>query len=220
MQVIIVTTSYLLIQYVIVYNTPQISDPYIWRRAAIFGMWSSVISSIGIINMNKYIGVLKYILNSKINPIISLILMILPTTTFGLLAFPLSYFCSILLGINVSGINFDFIVNFIFMYINTVIISLLMALILLKSPNGMIYESILVGPITILSGIFTIPFITNNQLILSIINPIFIPITNLLGGSQNPLLAIFPGLVFFILFIWLAQKLIYQIRVTGEWEAF
>lgn len=214
------TLSLVLMQYIIAYSTDSLSDTTIWIRAGIFGMWGTTITAAGIITFQKFMGTLPYILNGKVSEFQSISALILPCSSFGLLAFPVSYIACFILGIEVTVISFEMIVALLFLYTGAVSYSLFIAPMFVLTRNAILYEQVINIPILLISGIFSIDFISENVLnVTQYINPLTAPIRYLMGYSEELIIpSIVAQVIWFSMAYIAGSYILKQVKQSGKIE--
>lgn len=158
--VFVTTISYVMIQHVAAYAVYDLANPNIWLRAGIIGTWAAGTLTAGVIPFQKYQGTLPYVLDSRSRrgDAFSLSTLIIPAACFGLLAFPISFLTSVLLGINVvNGHFFALLFGILGLWASVILLNFVVAGTFVLTPNAMLYEGLLMAPILIGSGIYQIP---------------------------------------------------------------
>lgn len=184
------TISLLCLQYLAAYAGGALADPYVWRRAAIFGLWSCGTTACGSIGFQRSQGTLLYLLNTKTSDQVSLAAVIVPAASFGLLCFPLAYVLAWGLGLERSlGQGWTFLLTVIALWAGAVVLDLAIAGLFVLTPRALVYEEVVTLPLLFLSGLFELP---GKWQLLEVIGryllPIAVPIQALTRGeSLSPL---------------------------------
>jgi ABC-2 type transport system permease protein len=156
--------------------------------------------------------------------LVNLLALISAPASFGLLAYPVTYLTAgILNGFHfekVEGVYFLFIVMF---WLAASVITYFIAEISLLSRNAMVYETLFVTPVMILSGLFQLN-ISGNQVLQGVqaLIPISFPVQLLTGEISLSLLRFVIWLL--VLLVWLLiayaifRSLLYKIRIQGKVE--
>ncbi len=180
------TISFTSIEFVLasIYNSDLVNN--IWLTGGVFGFWNLCVTSAGSINFQKRQQTLTYLLNNEVSDIESILALLIAPSTFGLLAFPISYVYSIILGNYPPEITVSSFVALLLLYIGGIILSLQIASVFILTKNAIIYEKLLVVPILIISGLLVLPNNLSDYLqIFEYIIPISIPIKYLIFGYEN-----------------------------------
>lgn len=200
-----VSTSMVLLQYIVTYGN-NINTEDVWIRSGIFGMWAISTTAAGYISFQKYQGTLPYLLNNPVSDKVSLLALLLPITTFGLLAFPISYILSFLLGMGHGDISLQTLGAIAMTYTGSLIVSFIIAGIFIFTRDAIIYEQIINIPLLLLSGIFGFPIYSD---LISTLSSKMIPMSSsiqyLLGIRDtfllDSLLSQFIWLIFLNIFV-------------------
>ena len=136
-------------------------DPQtLWLRSGIIGMWTSSISSAGILGFERYKGTLVHLVSARINPIRPLAAVVSAAATFGIVALPLAWATWALVSRTsgfdtaVDAITFGrLVLAVLLLWIGCLSITFVIAGIFVLTPNAISYEDLLVQPILIVSGI-------------------------------------------------------------------
>lgn len=192
--------------------------------AGLFGMWSSAVTSAGILHFQRNQGVLVYLVNGSRQVSTNLIALISSASTFGLVAFPLAYIASGLLNMGnfptISAIKLCYILLF---WIGTLPITYTIAEIFLLTKNAFVYEGLFVTPILIFSGLFgnSTGVLGHIEWVSNVI-PITFPIHLLVDNTRISFLSVIIWLIvlsLWLLLSWLAlKKILFKVRVTSELE--
>ncbi|RLK62866.1 multidrug ABC transporter permease [Atopobacter sp. AH10] len=216
------TVSLLLLQYLAAYAGGTLDDPYLWRRAAVFGLWSCGTTACGSIGFQRSQGTLLYLLNNRISDQLSLAAVVIPAASFGLLPFPLAYLLGSIMGLNVSIASFlAFVGAVLALWIGAVILDLAIAGIFVLTPRALVYEDIVTLPILFFSGLFHLP---GKWMIVEKIGhfviPISLPIQWLTSSGRFSFVDL--AAYFFSLFLWgagsiiLSRYLFREARKSGQ----
>ncbi len=200
------TLSFTSIEFVMasIYNSDLVRN--IWLAGGVFGFWNLCVTSAGSINFQKRQQTLTYLVNNEVSDLESILSLLIAPATFGLLAFPISYVYSIMLGNYPSEMSLSIILAIILLYIGGIILSLLIASVFILTKNAIIYEKLLVVPILIISGLLVLPNdLSNNLNMFEYIVPISAPIKYLIFGQNHFILKsiisiLISGGITFILF--------------------
>lgn len=212
------TLSVVLLQYIVLYSSNSTTDSIIWLRSGIFGMWSIAVTSAGIIGFQRYQGTLPYLLNNQISDQVSMFGLVISTTHLGILAFPLSYLFTLLLGIDNMSITPIMMLAIFLLYIGCAIMSFLIAFIFVLTKNAIIYEPLITIPVLIVSGIFSLGnTIDRFMSVFAWLIPIASPIKLILGYSNSFILqSVSSILIFSIISFTLSFRIIKKARVDGK----
>lgn len=223
--VITSTISILMLKYVAAYADNQLLNSQDVIGAGIFGMWSSAVTSAGILHFQRSQGVLVYLVNSPTNTFTNIIALVSSASTFGLTALPLSY---ILTGILNNGyfpvISIIQIGLILLFWFSALPITYVVAEIFLLTKNAFIYEELFVIPVLIFSGLLSInkPLIVYTDS-LSFLIPITYPVHLLMGYTNltviNTILWVLTLSVWLLAAYVIFKKIMLKIRITGELEA-
>ncbi|MDR2660855.1 MAG: multidrug ABC transporter permease [Lactobacillaceae bacterium] len=221
--VFVTTISYVLIQYVAAYSVNGLNDKNIWLRAGIIGIWSAGTSAAGVISYQRFQGTLAYILDSIKTESVSLATLIMPAASFGLLAFPIAFISSTILGINISGISWLLVLGVILLWFSVILLDFVVAGLFVLTPNAFLYEGLLLVPVLIGSGLYDLPNkYTYIVEILSYFLPMNTPIKLILHPEQvsiiNFIQMIFIAIVWLVLARFLLKLSLKRLRVTGDME--
>ncbi|MDO4680605.1 MAG: multidrug ABC transporter permease [Aerococcus sp.] len=152
------TISLLFLQYLAAYAGNSLSDPYLWRRAAIFGLWSCGTTACGSIGFERAQGTLLYLLNNRVSDRVSLAAVIVPAASFGLLCFPLAFGVGSLLQLNktISSV-WQLLFWMGALWIGAMILDFAIAGLFVLTPRALVYEEIVTLPLLFGSGLFQLP---------------------------------------------------------------
>lgn len=150
------TLSFFLIQYLAAYASQQLDSSQLWLRAGIFGLWSSATTAAGSIDFQRFQGTLLYLINQPIGDYWSLAALLVPASTFGLLAFPLSAALAFCFGLPVSVTPYQFLGIFCF-WSGALILDFVVAAFFVLTRNFSAYEDLIFVPVLLLSGFLTPP---------------------------------------------------------------
>ncbi|MCI1219406.1 MAG: ABC transporter permease [Bifidobacterium sp.] len=136
-------------------------DPYImWVRGGIIGVWTVSTCAAGILGFERYKGTLVYMVSGRIDPRLPMAAVVSAASTFGLAAIPLAWVSwAVFTGTN--GLNRAFTLMLLarlvggtlLLWIACLSVAFVIATIFVLTPNAISYESLLVAPILIASGI-------------------------------------------------------------------
>ncbi|WP_407885484.1 multidrug ABC transporter permease [Levilactobacillus sp. N40-8-2] len=204
------TLSIFLLQYVAAYISHQLNDPTLWVRSGIFGLWSSATTAAGCIGFQRYQGTLPYLTNTRIDDRVSLVALLLPAASFGLLAFPISYVMASFLGVSHTNVSLHLIISVIALWAAAALMDLLIAAFFLLTTNAIVYEELITIPLLLLSGLFSpAPILQNFLLPFQWIIPLAAPIHRLLNESPRFDIAAF----LFSCLLWVVTTLLLTKRV-------
>lgn len=150
---IISTTTIFLLQYLTAHGYDRLDDPYLWTRSAIFGLWASATTATGSIGFQRHQGTLTYLINTGINDFMSLTALILPASTFGLISFPLSYGLARIFHVQVTDLNFEFVLLVLLLWLSVAVMDMLIAAFFVLTPNAIVYEELIHIPLLLCSGL-------------------------------------------------------------------
>jgi ABC-2 type transport system permease protein len=222
--VIISTLSLLMLKYLGAYSQGHFLSEKDVIISGVFGMWSSAVTSAGILHFQRGQGVLVYLINSPTSSLINLLALISAPATFGLLAYPLAYLAAGFLN-TFHFVNFDIqsLLYILFLWISSLSITYLIAELFLLTKNAFVYEELLVTPVMILSGLFSINFASEDIMrVLGHLVPITYPVQLLTGNPHFSVVSFLSWL--FILIVWFAagcfifRYLLIKIRIKGDVE--
>ena len=136
-------------------------DPQtLWLRSGIIGMWTSSISSAGILGFERYKGTLVHLVLARISPIRPLAAVVSAAATFGIAALPLAWATWALVSHSsgfdaaVDGATIGrLVLAVLLLWVGCLSITFVIAAIFVLTPNAISYEDLLVQPILIASGI-------------------------------------------------------------------
>ncbi|WP_220739420.1 multidrug ABC transporter permease [Leuconostoc miyukkimchii] len=223
--VFVTTISYVLIQYVAAYAVQDLGNKTIWLRAGIIGTWAAGTSAAGVIPFQRAQGTLAYILDSRRGEAFSLSTLIIPAACFGLLSFPISFITSYVLGIDVSSSNWFLLILGIFsLWFSVIILDFVVAGIFVLTPNAMLYEGLLMAPILIGSGIYSMPGKWDTIVkILGLLLPMTTPVKLILNPNTITYVDLAQMLVCSIIWLIVAKALLTfclkKVRISGDMEA-
>lgn len=180
------TISIILIQHSLAYINKESITSEFWVIAGIFGFWNLCVTSAGALSFQRHQQTLMYLINNKVSDIVSIVSLLIAPATFGLLAFPLSYFFTSLILLEAQELKIYYVVAIALIYIAGIICSLLIASLFLLTKNAIIYERILIIPILFISGLMTTPDMGGGILgALKIFIPLSYPISYLKTGNSE-----------------------------------
>ena len=197
------TVSIFVLQYTIAYANHGLNDPMVWIRSAVFGLWASCTTAAGSIGYQRFQGTLPYIINTRYDERASLIALLLPASSYGLLAFPLSFLLAKIFSVATGTIDLKFIGIVILLWIAAATMDILIAAFFTLTPNALVYEALINIPILLLTGLFgnrviSLPLMEVSQYSL----PMTMPVRVLLySGNMTNILAYISCKVIWILLI-------------------
>lgn len=204
------TFSIFILQYTIAYANHGLNDPMVWIRSAIFGLWASCTTAAGSIGYQRFQGTLPYIVNTRYDERGSLIALLLPASSYGLLAFPLSFILAKIFSVSVGYVDLKFIGIIILLWIAAVTMDILIAAFFTLTPNALVYEALINIPILLLTGLFgnksiSLPLMNISQYFI----PMTWPIKALIytDTSSNILAYICSLIIWIILIIVIVKKI-------------
>lgn len=214
------TLSLLFIEYIVAYASHAPLTSQSWIRAAIFGLWNCGTTAAGCIAFQRHRGTLPYLLNHKVSDEVSLAAVVAPAASFGLFCFPLAMVAGKILGFPVS-LSPSFLLAIGCLWFGALVLDFFIAAIFVLTRHAMVYEALLLLPILLISGLYTLP--TAAQPIITVANwlvPIALPIKWLLG-IQSLTLASFGQFLICILLAtaishFLARHLLIKAKQTGR----
>lgn len=183
-----------------------IFDSYdVYIRMSIFSYWTMLLTSIGIINYQRFQGTLTYLFNGQYSNFLTLISIILPISIFSCLAFIISLI-PFLFNLQKLDFSISIIYAILSLIISGFLLSLLLSLLSIKTRNAIFYEKLIFLPLLFLIG-YTGFDIKNNMLvqILELLCPIASPIRYLLGYDYHPIMWVI-SICVYIIIIYLTQK--------------
>lgn len=132
-------------------------DPAVlWVRSGIIGMWTVSTCAAGILGFERYKGTLVYLVASRIDPRLPLAAVISSVSTFGLAAMPLSWAAWMGLtrtaGLSLSRVP-QLIGGTMLLWFACLSVAFVIATIFVLTPNAIAYESLLLAPVLIASGL-------------------------------------------------------------------
>lgn len=219
------TIGILMLQYLVSYANQQVLTSKQIIISGIFGMWSSAVTSAGILHFQRAQGVLVYLINSPSSTLKNLIALVSSSSTFGLLAYPLAYVVGgILNGFIFPSISFSVLVNIFLFWISSLSITYVVSEIFLLTKNAFVYEDLFVTPIMIISGLFSLNGTAlNNFEKFSLLIPITYPVQLLTNQSNLEFKRLLIWLIILTFWLFLAflffRILLKKIRIKGEVEA-
>ena len=197
------TVSIFVLQYTIAYANHGLNDPMVWIRSAVFGLWASCTTAAGSIGYQRFQGTLPYIINTRYDERVSLIALLLPASSYGLLAFPLSFLLAKIFSVATGTIDLKFIGIVILLWIAAATMDILIAAFFTLTPNALVYEALINIPILLLTGLFgnraiSLPLMEVSQYFL----PMTMPVRVLLySGNMTNILAYICSMLIWILLI-------------------
>ena len=212
------TLGMLLLQYVIAYAVQGLSDPFLWVRAGIFGLWSCAVTAAGAIGFQRFQGTLPYLLNNVTSDLVSLAALLAPCSAFGLLAFPFSFAVSALLGMNAS-IHLSQVIAVCLLWLGALVLDFAIAAFFVLTPNALVYEELIFIPVMLLGGLLEAPGYLQTVIeLFRWVLPISAPIRILLSGRITPFLVVqflFSMALCFAFALLIARSLLKKARVDG-----
>ena len=146
------------------------TDPVIaMLRSFAIAMWMSCTAAAGIIGFERRKGTLVYLLASPTHPMLAIASLVLPVASFGMLSFPLSVLIWIVPGRSSVtwaqvGSSLPLLLIGLFMvWLASVSITLVIALLFVLTPNATVYEDLLLVPLMVVSGVFVLPGASQSQ---------------------------------------------------------
>lgn len=214
------TISILISQYIIAYSTDNLDDTTIWIRSAIFGLWSTTITAAGMITFQKFLGTLPYLLNNNYSVHKTIISLVLPCSSFGLLAFPVSIVFAKILNLSILHSSSNMILGVTLLYSGAVSYSLVIAPLFVLTRNAIIYEQVLNIPVILISGIFDIGFISDKFLdVMQYFNPISGPIRYLMGYTNTYMIStMIAQIIWFSASYFIINYIMKKMKTTGKIE--
>lgn len=200
------TVSIFILQYTIAYANHGLNDPMVWIRSAVFGLWASCTTAAGSIGYQRFQGTLPYIINTRYDERGSLVALLLPASSYGLLAFPLAFGLAKVFSVSIGKIDFKFILMIILLWVAAAAMDILIAAFFTLTPNALVYEALINIPILLLAGVFgnekfSLPLMNISQYFL----PLTMPIKVLLYPNTSiNILAYVVSLILWILLILIA----------------
>ncbi|WP_251716404.1 multidrug ABC transporter permease [Lactobacillus agrestimuris] len=200
------TVSIFILQYTIAYANHGLNDPMVWIRSAVFGLWASCTTAAGSIGYQRFQGTLPYIINTRYDERGSLVALLLPASSYGLLAFPLAFGLAKVFSVSIGKIDFKFILMVILLWVAAATMDILIAAFFTLTPNALVYEALINIPILLLAGVFgnekfSLPLMNISQYFL----PLTMPIKVLLYPNTSiNILAYVVSLILWILLILIA----------------
>lgn len=214
------TLSILLLQFIISWGTNSQIDPHIWIRTGIFGLWACGTTAAGIIGMQRWQGTIMYLINNPVSDYQSLSAVVLPAGIFGIFSFPLAYFLSILLNVQVT-FSLEIIIYVLLFWIGAMTLDLVIAAFFVLTPNAIVYEELITLPVLLISGLFNLPDIllpikATGQILI----PISMPIQWLLKQEELTFINCIKYLTSLVIAYLISRKittyLIQKARQTGS----
>ncbi|MFM9597422.1 hypothetical protein ACKI1O_49805, partial [Streptomyces scabiei] len=80
--------------------------------------------------------------------------LLLPASSYGLLAFPLSFSLAKVFSVSIGKIDFKFILMVILLWVAAATMDILIAAFFTLTPNALVYEALINIPILLLAGVF------------------------------------------------------------------
>lgn len=205
--VILSTTTLFVFQYLAAYSQQEPLHQTAWLRAGIFGLWASGTTAAGVIGMQKWQGTLMYLLNNPLSDYISMITLVMPAATFGLLSFVVSYLCTLFFQVNVTLSMVD-IGYILLLWLGATVLDFCIASLFVLTSDAIIYEELISLPVLLLSGMFQLPHsLTFLQDYAQWLFPIAMPIRWLLFGDSMTII----GLVKYVFSVILALGVSYVV---------
>ncbi|MDI6667587.1 multidrug ABC transporter permease [Leuconostoc falkenbergense] len=219
--VFVTTIGHVLMQYVAANAVHDLGNQMIWLRAGIIGTWAAGTSAAGVIPYQRAQGTMAYVLDTSKGESVSLATLIIPAACFGLLAFPVAWLASFVLGINTTGISWMLGLGVITLWLSVILLDFVVAGLFVLTPNAMLYESLLLVPILIGAGIYTVP--QRYQMVVEVLR-LFLPMATPVKLILQPQLVtgfdVLQMLIFSLVWLFLAHFLLkislQRLRVTGD----
>ncbi|GKT04243.1 multidrug ABC transporter permease [Furfurilactobacillus entadae] len=179
------TVSIFLLQYVVAYANDGLANPQLWINSGVVGLWASTATAAGSIGFQRFQGTLPYIVNTRYDERGSLIALLLPASSYGLLAFPLAYGLAKVTGVMVGSLSLNWLFWVICLWGGAALMGLLLAAFFTLTPNALVYESLIDVPIVLLTGLFGGKALTRPVMAVSQwLFPITAPISALTGNGH------------------------------------
>ena len=180
------TLTFICLQYIALYASGSASDPDLWLRSGVFGLWTSATTATGSIGYQRHLGTLPYLINTQVGDAYSLLSLLLPAASFGLLSFPLAYLLALVFNTGIQAFTLSILVQVLMLFLGAVVMDLFIAGFFVLTPNAIIYEELLHLPVMLLSGLlgtFALAshWISWTQWLI----PIIYPIQALLGRGDH-----------------------------------
>ncbi|QTJ37483.1 multidrug ABC transporter permease [Dolosigranulum pigrum] len=213
------TISIFLLQYLGAYASGTLASSNIWLISGTFGMWASTTTAAGSIGFQRYMGTLQYIVNTRIDDRVSVAAAITPASTYGLLAYLVALVMSVILRVGIHGLTIGTVLAIISLWLSALIMSLFIAAFFVFTPNAMTYEELIMIPILLLSGLFSLqlvqlPIFSVFQWLLPLATPIKFLLTEAVEFDILPWLSslvLWSGLSW-----WLSSVLLKRANITGQ----
>ncbi|WP_025728901.1 hypothetical protein [Atopobacter phocae] len=221
MNVLLATVSLVLFQYLAASVYHESITEVAWIRAGIFGLWASGTTAAGIVGMQKWQGTLLYLINNPLSDYVSLVALVVPAATFGLLSFPIAYGVCLMLGVTNMILTAYQLIFILLLWIGATILDLCIASLFILTKDAIIYETIIELPLLIFSGLFTLPaFMMRIVDVLEWIIPISLPIQWLLqqeSFSFNSFLRyVISNLMMLTISFFVTRRIIEVAKQTGQ----
>lgn len=214
------TLSILLLQFIVSWGTNSQIDPNIWLRTGIFGLWACGTTAAGIIGMQRWQGTIMYLINNPVSDYQSLSAVVLPAGIFGVFSFPLAYFFSVVLNIQVN-FSLEIIIYVLLFWIGAMMLDLVIAAFFVLTPNAIVYEELMTLPVLLISGLFKLPdVLLPIKSIGQILVPVALPIQWLLNQEEFNVMNAIKYLISLVITYLISRKittyLIKKARQTGS----
>lgn len=165
-------------------------DPAVlWVRSGIIGMWTVSTCATGILGFERYKGTLVYLVAGRIDPRRPLAAVVSSVSTFGLAAMPLSWAIWTALtrtaGVSMSQVP-RLIGGTVLLWFACLSVAFVIATVFVLTPNAIAYESLLLAPVLIASGLLFTQSTPPAWLhAAGMVIPIHWPIDMLLGNRET-----------------------------------
>lgn len=190
-QLLIVSTTTAVVVQALAYRAWGGNPNIMWVRGGIIGMWTVTTCAAGILGFERYKGTFVYMVSARIDARLPMAAVISAASTFGLAALPLAWVLWLLFTGSTGFVGaFSFLVlcqyvlGAILLWASCLAVAFVIASVFVLSPNAIAYESLLLTPVMITSGIL---FTQDNEpgwlQPLSAILPIHWPIALLLQSQ-------------------------------------
>lgn len=206
------TVSIFILQYTIAYANDGLNDSMVWIRSAVFGLWASCTTATGSIGYQRFQGTLPYIINTRYDERGSLIALLLPASSYGLISFPLAWLLAKIFSVSTGSVDGKFILMVLLLWIGAATVDIVIAAFFTLTPNALVYEALINIPILLLTGLFgskeiSIPLMNVSQYFL----PMTAPVKVLLYSDQ----AINLGAYICSLVIWIILIIVMVRRINN-----
>ena len=130
-----------------------------WVRGGIIGMWTVSTCSAGILGFERYKGTLVFFVSSRIDPRLPMAAVVSAASTFGLAAMPLAWVARLTPtgGGGLSMFSLDrlawYVAGTLLLWVACLSVAFVIATVFVLTPNAIAYESMLLTPVLIASGV-------------------------------------------------------------------